>query len=181
MSRIKPLLVSAAAVVAAVFAMGAPSSCSPENWLDPDRYEELQRPPQAKISIHPVIKYRHGAETEMTIPTYSKREVTVSSPWLTSREIEKVQAVPRPSKPGYYDLEITLTQKGRREWIMLSNAYAHEEMAFVIDGVFYRGFRPRRLLDENSVLVFVDGPFDPATAKELAYHSEFNYMKLNDK
>ncbi len=177
----KSLLLCCAAAMCTLLLVGAPSSCDPENWLDPDRYEELQRPARAKITVHRIIKYRYGKETEVTIPTYTKKEVTVDSPWFTSREIEHIDAVPRPSKPGYYDLVLTLTQKGRREWIMLSNANLHEEVAFVIDGVFYRSFRPQQILDESTLKVRIDGPFDPATAKELAYHSEFNYMKLNDE
>ncbi len=177
----KPLLLGFAAIACSLFLVGAPSSCDPENWLDPDRYEELQRPPRMKITVHKIVKYQYGKETEMTIPTYTKKEITVDTPWFSSREIEKIEAVPRLSKPGYYDLVLTLTQKGRREWIMLSNAHLHEDVAFVIDGIFYRSFRPQRIMDESTLTVRVDGPFDPATARELAYHAEFNYMKLNDK
>ncbi len=176
----KSILFTLAAAFSTMFLVGAPSSCDPDNWLDPDRYEELQRPPRMKVTIHRIVKYRYGKETEMTIPTYTKKEITVDSPWFTSREIEHIDAVPRPSKPGYYDLELTLTQKGRREWIMLSNAHIHEDVAFVIDGIFYRSFRPQRIMDENTLKVRIDGPFDPATAKELAYHSEFNYIKINE-
>ena len=51
----------------------------------------------------------------------------------------------------------------------------------MIDGYFYRAFRPRLLMEENDLTVIIDGPFDQATAKSLEYHSEFNYIKLNNK
>ena len=49
------------------------------------------------------------------------------------------------------------------------------------DGYFYRAFRPRRLVGEDDLTVLIDGPFDQATAKTLEFHSEFNYIKLNNK
>jgi len=181
MKKLKTICLSCAAVVSAVFMMGAPSSCEPKNWMDPDRYDELQKPPRGSITIHKIIKYRQGDKTEQTITTYTKQEITVSSPWLTSKEIEHIDVSPRPGKPGYYDLVLTLTQKGRREWIMLSNAHQHEDLAFVIDGMFYRSFRPRLLYNESDVKILIDGPFDQATARELAWNSEFNYIKINRK
>ncbi len=179
--KYKAILLTAAFVTIAAFSIGAPSSCDPQYWTDPEALEELQRPPYARISVHSIVKYRHGEQTEATIPTYTKKEITVGTLWLTSQEIEHIDAVPRPSKPGYYDLELTLTDKGRREWIMLSNAHIHEDLAFIIDGVFYRSFRPRLLKSEKDRIVTIDGPFDQATAREIAYHSEFNYMKINRK
>ena len=179
MSKLKTFVISCAAAVSAVFMTGAPSSCDPENWLDPDRYDELQRPAHARITIHSIVKYRQGDMTEQTIPTYTKEKITVGAPWLTSKEIEHIDIRPRPGKPGYYDLLLTLSQKGRREWIMLSNAHQNDNIAFVIDGVFYRSFRPRLLLNESDVQVLIDGPFDQATARELAWNSEVNYIKIN--
>lgn len=179
----KPLLLSVAALVSSVFLTGAPSACDPENWLDPDRYAKLQEPPAGKISIHSIVRYRYGDSTEQTIATYSGREITINTvPFLTSKEIEKIALLPHPGRPGYYDLQVTLTpQRGRHLWIGLSNAGVskNEELAFVIDGMFYRGFRPRLLQTDSDTTVIIDGPFDSATAQELAANADFNYIKLN--
>lgn len=181
--NVKRTLLSAAALCCTVILCGAPSSCDPKYWMDPEMYEELQRPPSSRFTIHRIVKYRQGKETERTIPTYSRREVTVDMPWFSSKDVEKIEAVPRAAKPGYYDLKLTLSPQGRAPWIMLSNATAHqhEDVAFVIDGYFYRAFRPRLLVEENDLTVIIDGPFDQATAKALEFHSELNYIKLNNK
>lgn len=179
--KIKRILMTVSAACFAVLLCGAPSSCDAKYWMDPDMYEELQRPPTARVTIHRIVKYRQGKDTEMTIDTYTRRKITVDVPWFSSRDIEKIEAVPRPSKPGFYDLKLTLSPTGRNPWIMLSTGNMHEDMAFVIDGVFYRAFQPRQLVGESDLEVIVDGPFDQATAKTLEYHSEFNYIKLNNK
>lgn len=179
MKKQKVFLLSAALIVCSVFLIGAPSACEPRFWADPDAMEELQRPARARIAVRSIIKYRYGEQTEATIPTYTKQEITVGQLWLSSREIEKIDMLPRAGNPGYYDLEITLTDKGRREWIMLSNANARNYLSFIIDGIHYRSFKPRMLTSDNDLKVILDGPFDQATASELVHHSEFNYIKLN--
>lgn len=179
MKKTKLLLLSAAFVGCSIFLIGAPSACEPRFWTDPDAMEELQSPPQARISVRSIIKYRYGEQTEATIPTYTKQQITVGQLWLSSKEVEKIEMRPRASNPGYYDLELTLTDKGRREWIMLSNANARNYLSFIIDGIHYRSFKPRMLTSDNDVKVIIDGPFDQATASELVFHSEFNYIKLN--
>lgn len=179
MKKMRLFLLSAAFAGCSIFLIGAPSSCEPRFWTDPEAMEELQRPPRARISVRSIIKYRYGEQTEAKIPTYTKQEITVGQLWLSSKEVEKIEMLPRPSNPGYYDLQLTLTDKGRREWIMLSNANARNYLSFIIDGIHYRSFKPRMLTTDDDLTVIIDGPFDQATASELAFQSEFNYIKLN--
>ena len=53
------------------------------------------------------------------------------------------------------------------------------ELAFVIDGMYYRSFKPELLTDNETSIATVEGPFDPATAKGLVKNSERNYKIFN--
>lgn len=156
------------------------SGCEPKNYFDPERVEALEQPAKEKISIHTIVKYRQGNETEQEIQTFTGRTVTINTvPWITSKDIVDVQAVPRPNT-NYYDLKIKLTEpRGRHKWIGLSNANRKEPLAFVVDGMFYRSFIPRMMADETGVEVIIDGPFDPVIALGIQKEADLNYYRLN--
>ncbi len=180
--KMKQIIFALAALSTVLFATGAPNSCETKYWLDPDGYAKMQEPPEARISFHSIVKYRQGESTEQTIATYSGGEITIAAnPYLTSRDIEGVEMLPSADRKGYYDLRLTLTNRGRKLWIGLSEQNYNEDVAFVIDGMFYRCIRPRKLQTDSDVTVVVDGPFDKATAMEIVANADFNYLKLNKK
>jgi hypothetical protein len=98
--------------------------------------------------------------------------------------IKKVELIPRDDKGAFYDLKLFLNHKGRLRWMQLSNAFAHEKIGFVVDGVFYRSFYPKPMVgdydDGENTYVVIEGPFDEGTAKALKKHAEDNYLYYND-
>lgn len=175
---------AAAAGVAAIFLMGA-SSCE-EALANPDKFfnEEVDQTPSYVVSIHDMIKYQRGDMMEKELESFSGGTVCVNkNSYLHSRDIMKIGMVQRKSNPEFFDLIITLTDRGQKIWSALSvNMRAKgssSELAFVIDGMYYRSFKPELLTDNETIIVTVEGPFDPATAKGLVKNSERNYKIFN--
>ena len=100
-------------------------------------------------------------------------------PLLFSKEIMSITAIPRVSDPDFYDLRVKLTSRGRKMWIGLSVPNQKTNLAFVIDGMYYRSFRPRMIYDDVTDEIIIDGPFDKATALEVQNNAEKNYKKAN--
>lgn len=170
-----------AALCVAVLAMGV-EKCDPDEMSD--KMDELMQvetePPKGAVSIHEIIKYPRADETEQKIPSYFGSDVTIRRlPLLFYKEIESITAVPRTSEPGFYDLKLKLTIRGRKMWIGLSVPNQRTPLAFVIDGMYYRSFKPRMIYDDTTDEVIVDGPFDQATALEIQNNSGKNYRKSN--
>ena len=159
------------------------SECSGENmqkWLDPEYMEEISKPPRAVVTIQSIVRNKQAEMVEKMIPTYSGSEICVNSvPLINSKYIKSIEAVKRDGDANYYDLKLNLNDTGRKLWIALSNNNMNERVAFVIDGMFYRSFKPRLLYDDFSTEIIIDGRFDQATALEIQNQSKLNYDKLN--
>ena len=74
-------------------------------------------------------------------------------------------------------LRLNLTPAGGAIWRQLSVDHRTDTttLAFVVDGVLYRTFRPRFLYD-NTDTVVIDGPFDEPMALNLEANSIRNFM-----
>ena len=104
------------------------------------------------------------------------------NPYIHSRDISKIEMVPRPGNTDFYDLNITLTDRGKLLWSALSITRAeNKKIGILVDGMFYRNISPPMLTDNEVTTVYLEGPFDPATAKGLSTNSERNYKIFNDK
>ena len=177
----KRAVMPAVAVCAAVLVMGV-DQCDPDEMSE--KMDELMQveteAPKGAVSIHEIVKYPHADETEQKIPSYFGSDITIRRlPLLFYKEIEQITAVPRSTEPGFYDLKLKMTTRGRKMWIGLSVPNQRTPLAFVIDGMYYRSFKPRMIYDDVSVEVIVDGPFDQATALEVQNNSAKNYRKSN--
>ncbi len=178
----KKFVMPALALCTACLMMGV-EECDPENptkameeLLDPS----LAEAPKAVISIHEIIRYPRASEIEQKIPSYFGKDVTINrNPMLFSKEIIEIKAIPQVRDPNYFDLHLKLTVRGRKMWIGLSVNNRREQLAFVIDGMFYRSFQPRMIYDDVTDEVIIDGPFDKATALEIQNQSKKNYKKAN--
>ena len=173
-----------AAGAAALFLTGA-TSCE-EVLNNPDAYfdNEIDQTPSYVITMHDIIKYRRGDMMEKELESFSGGTVCVNkNSYLHSRDIMKIGMVQRKSDPEFFDLIITLTDRGQKIWsalsVNMSAKGSSSELAFVIDGMYYRSFKPELLTDNETIIVTVEGPFDPATAKGLVKNSERNYKIFN--
>ncbi len=177
----------------AVFALGFAAcfavSCesSGRNVFDAmnlDEKQEVYRPivgdpgQFAVISIHELVKHKRGSEKEYEIRSMYGDEVIIDkNQLLDSSDIISIEAIAVNDLPGFYKLRLNLTQDGGKLWRKLSVERRDEAptLAFVIDGVLYRTFRPRFLYSDSDTVV-IDGPFDEPTALNLEANAIRNFM-----
>lgn len=92
-------------------------------------------------------------------------------------DISLISASERPGEPGFYNLCFEFTPEGRARWDELSRSNENRSLAILIDGVFYRAFKPRIFYSSTTQSIMVDGPFDCIVADKIQYYSRFNYQK----
>ena len=181
--RIKSLLMICGLAAATVLLTGM-ASC--EKFMeDPEKAfeEEVDKTPHYVLTIHEMIKYKRAEMVEMDVDSFFGGTVCVNkNPHIHSRDISKIEMVPRPGNTDFYDLNITLTERGKLLWSALAVTRAeNKKLGLLIDGMFYRTITPPMLTDNEVQTVYLEGPFDPATAKGLATNSERNFKIFNDK
>ena len=177
----------------AVFALGLAAcfavSCESNgtNVLDAmnlDNKTEVYRPVIgdpgmfAVISIHELVKHKRGDEKEYEIRSMYGDEVIIDkNQLLDTSDIVSIEAIAINDLPGFYKLRLNLTPAGGAIWRQLSVDHRSDTttLAFVVDGVLYRTFRPRFLYDNNDTVV-IDGPFDEPMALNLEANSIRNFM-----
>ena len=184
-------LLRAAALPAVCVCIAAVSfaSCngSASGILDPlnvDNKEEVYKPVVGEpgefgvVSIHEIIRHKRGEEREIEIETMFEDELYIDkNPLLDSSDIISIEAIAINDLPGYYKLRFHLTPEGGKSWRKLSIEGRDDSptLAFVIDGIVYRTFKPRFLYkDEDNVVI--DGPFDEAAALNLEANAIRNFM-----
>ena len=158
--------------------------------LDPlnvDNREDVYRPVVGEpgefcvVSIHEIVRYPRGGENEYEIRTMFEDEIIIDKDQLLdSSDIVSIEAIAINDLPGFYKLRLHLTPDGGRSWRKLSIEGRDDSptLAFVIDGVVYRTFKPR-FLYSNEDNVVVDGPFDEAAALNLEANAIRNFMHFS--
>ncbi|MBO4630576.1 MAG: hypothetical protein J5858_01500 [Lentisphaeria bacterium] len=172
------------ALLAVVVLMTGMSSC--EKFLeDPEKafQEETDKTPRYVLTIHEIIKYKRAEMVEMDVDSFFGGTVCVNkNPFIHSRDIEKIEMVPRPGNTDFYDLNITLNDRGKLLWSAMSVTRAdNKKMGILIDGMYYRAVNPPMLTDNEVKTVYLEGPFDPATAKGITTNAERNFKIFNDR
>ena len=167
----------------AVFVTGI-SSC--EKFMeDPEKVlmEETDKTPHYVVTIHEIIKYKRADMLEMDVDCFFGGTICVNkNPQIHSRDISKIEMVPRPGNTEFFDLKITLTDRGKMLWSALAVLRAeNKKVGLLIDGMYYRSINPPMLTDQMTDTVYLEGPFDPANAKGIVENSERNYKIFNDK
>ncbi len=134
------------------------------------------------VTVHEIIRYPRSLAMEMEIPTFANTTICVNSnPYIHSRNITKINIIEEKSKPGFYDIALTLDRRGCMMWSQLSINFKGTQVAFVVDGVFYKAFVPELLEDDQDTIVLVKGPFDAATAMAIQKNAEKNHKLFNKK
>lgn len=94
------------------------SSC--EKFMeDPEKafQEETDKTPRYVLTIHELIKYKRADMIETDVDSFFGGTVCVNkNPFIHSRDITKIEMIPRPGNIDFYDLRITLTNRGRMLW-----------------------------------------------------------------
>lgn len=154
-----------------------------QTLLDPEQWSlEMENLPlENLVSIHEIIKYRRGEDNELMMPSSFEGDVCVNNKQLLdSTEIKSVKKLPVPDEDTF-NLQLDLTDRGRKRWIGLSIAHKGEQLAFAIDGTVYRRFVPRQIYDDTTTSIIIDGPFDKITAEKLEKFSRPNFRRVGRK
>ena len=171
------------------------TSCggSASSILDPlnvDNKDEVYKPVVGQpgefgvVSIHEVIRHKRGAEKEVEVGTMFGDEIIVDrNPLLDSSDIISIEAIAINDLPGFYKLRLHLTQDGGKIWRKISvdsrdsTAFS---LAFLIDSVSYRTFKPRFLYSDEDTVV-IDGPFDEPAALNIEANAIRNFMYFSQQ
>ena len=178
-SFMKLSAITAAMAIILAFA----NSCDTLNSLeDLDKGESTKDKAIYVITVHEIVKYPRAQELEMNIPSFSGTPICINANYfLHTKNITKIDLIEQKDKPGFFDLNLTLDRRGKMVWSSISVNYRNTQMAFVIDGVYYRSFTPEQLDNDEAMTVRIKGPFDTATAMGLKKNAEKNYKLFNAK
>lgn len=136
--------------------------------------------PHYVISINETVKYPRAEELEREIPTYDGRTVWINTnPFIHSRNIRAIELLPSAAKKGFYSLKIELNRRGKLIWMQIAVQFRNHPLAFIVDGTLYRTFLPQPLLDDNTGIIVIEGPFDVYTAKAIQRYAQSNYKIFN--
>ena len=137
----------------------------------------------AVVSIHEIVRHKRGEERELEVASMFEDEIFIDkNPLLDSSDIISIEAIAINDLPGFYKLRFHLTPDGGKSWRKFSvdGRDVSPTLAFVIDGVLYRTFKPRFLYkDEDNVVI--DGPFDEPTALNLEANAIRNFMHFTQQ
>ena len=168
------------------------------NIMDPlnvDGREEIYKPVVGEpgefgvVSIHEIIRHKRGADKELEVGTMFGDEIVIDrTPLLDSSDIISIEAIAVNDLPGFYKLRLHLTQDGGKIWRKLSlgnledtpSSTSAPSLAFLIDGVAYRTFKPRFLYSDQDTVI-VDGPFDEPVALNLEANAIRNFMYFSQQ
>ena len=162
------------------------------NIFDPlnvDDKEEVYKPVVGEpgevgvVSIHEIVRYKRGNDSEYEISSMFEDEIIIDkNQLLDSSDIISIEAIAINDLPGFYKLRLHLTQAGGKSWRKLSieGRDKSPSLAFVIDNVLYRTFKPRFLYSSEDTVV-VDGPFDEAAALNLEANAIRNFMHFTQQ
>ena len=163
--------------------------------LNVDGKEDIYKPVVGKpgefgvVSIHEIIRHKRGADKEIEVETMFGDEIIVDrNPLLDSSDIISIEAIAVNDLPGFYKLRLHLTQDGGKIWRKLSlgnledtpSSSSAPSLAFLIDGVSYRTFKPRFLYSDEDTVV-IDGPFDEPAALNLEANAIRNFMYFSQQ
>lgn len=181
--RMKSVFVVLSLMTVAVLVSGV-SSC--EKFMDdPEKAfeEETDKTPHYVVTIHEIIKYKRADMIEMDVDCFFGGTICVNkNAQVHSRDISKIEMVPRPGNTEFFDLKLTLTERGKMLWSALSILRAEKKrVGLLIDGMYYRSIDPPMLTDQMAETIYLEGPFDPANAKGIVDNAERNFKIFNDK
>ncbi|MFA6567142.1 MAG: hypothetical protein WCS96_02925 [Victivallales bacterium] len=143
-------------------------------------FEKTKKDPAYVLTLNQIVRNPRTKDLEKEVPSFSGKNIFVNTnAFLHSRNIQEIEIIPSAQRKGYYDLELRLDYHGKNVWMQLSVNHAYTELAFLIDGVFYRTVMPDRISSEEEDIVYLRGPFDPVIAKSLKENAPLNYKYFN--
>ncbi|MBN1864125.1 MAG: hypothetical protein JW808_04430 [Victivallales bacterium] len=150
---------------------------------DLKRFEEIfvsdLPDPQKIITVNNIVKYPRARELEKEVFTVTGMKVWVNTnSFIHSKSIKDIDLVPRDPDGNFYDLKLHLDNHGKLVWMQLSAGHLFDQIALLIDNVFYRTFTPKPM-GEGEDFVIIEGPFDRFNAQEIKKYAKNNYNYFN--
>ena len=184
-----------AALILAASVLLAACGGSGSSIMDPlnvDNKQDVYKPVVGEpgefgvVSIHEIVRYKRGNDREVEVESMFGDEIIVDkTPLLDSSDIISIEAIAVNDLPGFYKLRLHLTQDGGKAWRKLSlgnidDTTSAASIAFLIDGVAYRTFKPRFLYSDEDTVV-IDGPFDEPAALNIEANAIRNFMYFSQQ
>lgn len=173
-------------IICSVVLAGALSACIvSQKRAEQEKQDEIafetamKQPVSYAVSIHSIIKYPENKPNEISVPSFFYIPVTVDAePWLTSMDIMDIIPEERPIITyGVYDLKLVLTKNGIKKWEKMVENDPETGFAFLVDGMLYQTFHPRRRYKSDGKEIVIDGPFDAELSLKLRKQAPLNYLK----
>ncbi|MDR0932102.1 MAG: hypothetical protein LBM70_03670 [Victivallales bacterium] len=133
------------------------------------------------VHINSIVKHHSRAgELEKEIPTLNGGTVWINTNQLfSSKHIKNAKAVARPGNPNLFDLQFEVDRFGRLQWQLLAGDHVSEQVALVVDGVYFASFYPELVKDDASAWVTLRVGLNAVTARGIARNAKNNYINLN--
>lgn len=96
-----------------------------------------------------------------------------------SRDIEEIELVPSPSRKGFYQLALRLSDKGKKRWASMSGDTQGQPIAICLDGEYQRYFYMTKMYDGIATYVVVPANFSERLAKKIKGAARKNYKHFN--
>ena len=157
-----------------------------EEAMDPDA--EITDNPNSteyrtKYVIHVNSIVRHptrSGELEREIPTLDGGTIWINTNQLfSSKNIQDARVVSRPGNPDLFDLQFLVDRFGKLQWQLLSGNFGAEQVALVVDGVYFASFYPEPQMDGAGDWVTLRVGLNGVTARGIARNAKKNYIHLN--
>ena len=98
---------------------------------------------------------------------------------FSSKYIKDAKVLPRPGDPNVCDLQFKLDRLGKLQWQILAGMHIEQQVAFIVDGIYYAGFVPEPPKSEQNNWVTLRVGINPYTAKGIAKFAKKNYTYYN--
>ena len=140
------------------------------------------RKPGFIISIHEIVDDPKTNKIERYVPCFldeRQKECVNINYFLHSKNIRKIERIPREGLPGFYDLKLYLDLRGRIKYEALSMNFKGQQVGLLVDGLFYRAVTADIIEDEEQLWTFVEGPFDKVVSSNIVKKAPVNYRFYN--
>lgn len=133
--------------------------------------------PRYVISINSVVEYPRAGDLERQLEGINGESIWINSvPIFSSINISDARSIPRPGNPDICDLQFKTDRAGKLKWQVVLGNHRGDQVAFIVDGVYFNSFIPESLDDENSDWITVRIGIDSVTASGIVKFANKNYI-----
>ncbi len=136
--------------------------------------------PRYVIAICSIVKYPRAGDLEQEVQSLDGKSIWINTNQnFSSKYIKDAKVLPRPGDPNVCDLQFKLDRLGKLQWQILAGMHIEQQVAFIVDGIYYTGFVPEPPKSEQNNWVTLRVGINPYTAKGIAKFAKKNYTYYN--